>query len=82
MREFESALNVSEVASTVAPVNGPDWVTNRSPTASIPARPLPASVGRYRILRLVGEGGPKPVVVAHPPRRVKPTARKPEGPGA
>jgi murein DD-endopeptidase MepM/ murein hydrolase activator NlpD len=32
--------------------------------------------------RLVGEGGPKPVVVAHPPRKVKPTARKPEGPGA
>ena len=32
--------------------------------------------------RLVGEGGPKPVVVAHPPRKVKTAARKPEGPGA
>ena len=32
--------------------------------------------------KLVGEGGPKPVVVVHPARKVKPTARKPEGPGA
>ena len=32
--------------------------------------------------KLVGEGGPKPVVVIHPARKVKPTARKPEGPGA
>jgi murein DD-endopeptidase MepM/ murein hydrolase activator NlpD len=32
--------------------------------------------------RLVGEGGPKPVVVVHPSRKVRPTAPKPEGPGA
>jgi murein DD-endopeptidase MepM/ murein hydrolase activator NlpD len=33
--------------------------------------------------KLVGDDGPKPVVLAHPPKRPKPTvARKPEGPGA
>jgi len=32
--------------------------------------------------RLVGEGGPKPVVAVHPARKVRPVARKPEGPGA
>jgi murein DD-endopeptidase MepM/ murein hydrolase activator NlpD len=33
--------------------------------------------------KLVGDDGPKPVVLAHPPKRPKPTvARRPEGPGA
>jgi len=33
--------------------------------------------------KLVGDDGPKPVVLAHPPKRPRPTvARKPEGPGA
>ncbi len=33
--------------------------------------------------KLVGDGGPKPVVIAHPPKRPKTAAaRKPEGPGA
>lgn len=32
--------------------------------------------------RLVGDGGPKPLVLAHPPRKVRTAARKPEGPGA
>ncbi len=33
--------------------------------------------------KLVGDDGPKPVVLAHPPKRPKTTvARKPEGPGA
>jgi murein DD-endopeptidase MepM/ murein hydrolase activator NlpD len=32
--------------------------------------------------RLVGDEGPKPVVLSHPPRRPKIAARKPEGPGA
>src|SRR5215831_8724338 len=80
MWEFESALNVSEVASTVAPVNGPDWLTNRSRTASIPARSLPPSVGRYRILQLVGEGGMGVVYEAeqeHPRRIVALKVMKP-----
>ena len=34
-------------------------------------------------VKLVGDEGPKPVVLSHPPRRSKPVAaRKPEGPGA
>ena len=80
MREFESWLKVSEVASTVAPVNGPDWLTDRSPTASVPARSLPAIVGRYRILRLVGEGGMGVVYEAeqeHPRRIVALKVMKP-----
>jgi len=32
--------------------------------------------------KLVGDEGPKPVVLSHPPKRPKTVARKPEGPGA
>src|SRR5262249_23465250 len=57
LQEDEGSPSVSVAAPTAAPVNGPDWLVNTSPSTSAPERTLPASIGRYRILRLVGEGG-------------------------
>ena len=56
-REIDSLVDRPDAAPTVAPLNAPDWHATMSGGSSAPSRSLPSAIGRYRILRLLGEGG-------------------------
>ncbi|MBV9266815.1 MAG: hypothetical protein JO061_11665, partial [Acidobacteriaceae bacterium] len=50
--------NQHSAASTVAPQNSPDWFPSTVLQGADFATPsIPGRIGRYRILRLLGEGG-------------------------
>jgi non-specific serine/threonine protein kinase/serine/threonine-protein kinase len=44
-------------ATTIAPLNSPDWQATTSGERLRPTGSLPTSIGRYRIVCLLGEGG-------------------------
>ena len=57
-REVESLLTYAGASSTVAPLKPAAWSGNTGASAApAVARNQPSKVGRYRITRLLGEGG-------------------------
>src|SRR5215470_4694950 len=97
LHEVESRLSrdardwPADAASTIAPAQKSPWTTNTPPPSVsteagpnvVAERSLPASIGHYRIVRLLGEGGMGAVYEAeqeHPRRIVALKVIKP-GPG-
>jgi len=70
-----------DAATTIAPLRETGWIPDRSaPTPAVVAA-LPAHIGRYRILRLLGEGGMGAVYEAEQDRPQRGVALKVIKPG-